>query len=113
MAELPRRPPGGREGPLPGAREPPAARARAARSRTASAAMLSFELADGRPDARRPRAPDAALVHAGREPGRRGEPGGPPGLDDPRLDDPGGAAARRDHRRRDPALDRHRGPRRT
>ena len=39
-----------REGALPRAREPPAARASRGRSRPASARMLSFELAGGRPD---------------------------------------------------------------
>ena len=42
-------------------------------------AMVSFELRRGTREPGRPRAADAALVHAGGEPGRGGEPGGPPG----------------------------------
>ena len=75
------------QGLLPGAAEPPAARAgEAAAGRLRRHAQLRAEARDAR--ARQPRAPHAALVHPGREPGRGGEPGGPPGLDDPRLDDP-------------------------
>ena len=89
-----RRASSGREGALPRARDPPAARARAA---AAERLRRHGELRAGRrpPRPRRSRPQDAALVHARREPGRRGEPGRSPRLHDPRVDEPRGARARR------------------
>ncbi len=92
-----------RQGPLPRPRQPPPARARAIAAARASAACSASS--SGRPPrAGRPRPQDAAVVHPGREPGRRGEPGRSPRLHDPRLHDPRGAQARRHHRQRHPPL---------
>ena len=72
--------------------------------------MLSFELRGG-PGRRAGLPGDAAAVFAGRVPGRRGEPGLPPGDDDPRAAGSRGAQGGWDRRRTGASVGRDRSDR--